>query len=100
MFILKKITNLIVEPFQHICNLSLSKGVFPDAMKIARVIPLFKSGDEHVFNNCRPVSLLPQFSKILEKLFDNRLDIFFDKNCILSECQFDFRNSGSTYGFS
>ena len=36
MFILKKITNFIGEPFRHICNLSLSKGVFPDAMKIAR----------------------------------------------------------------
>ena len=97
MFILKKITNFIVEPFLHICNLSLSKGVFPDVMKIAEVIPLFKSGDKHVFNNYRPVSLLPQFSKILEKLFNNRLDSFIDKNCILSECQYGFRNSRSTY---
>ena len=72
MFILKKITNLIVDPFLHICNISFSKGVFPDALKIARVIPLFKSGDKHVFTNYRPVSLLPQFSKILEKLFNNR----------------------------
>ena len=59
MFILKKITNFIVEHFLHICNLSLSKVVYPEAMKIARVIPLFKSGDKHVFNNYRPVSLLP-----------------------------------------
>ena len=63
----------------HICNLSFSKGVFPDAMKIARVIPLFKSGDKHVFTNYRPVSLLPQFSKILERLFNNRLDSFIEK---------------------
>ena len=66
MFILKKITNFIVDPFLHICNISFSKGVFPDALKIARVIPLFKSGDKHVFTNKRLVSLLPQFSKILE----------------------------------
>ena len=71
--------------------------MFPDAMTIAGVIPLFKSGDKHVFNNHRPVSLLPQFSNILEKLFNNRLDSFIDKNCILSECQFGFRNSRSTY---
>ena len=45
MFILKKITNFIVDPFLHICIISFSKGVFPDALKIARVIPLFKSGD-------------------------------------------------------
>ena len=45
----------------------------------------------------RPVSLLPQFSKILEKLFNNRLDSFIEKNCILCECQYGFRNSWSTY---
>ena len=97
MFILKKITNFIVDPFLHVCNISFSKGVFPDALKIARIIPLFKSGDKHVFTNYRPVSLLPQFSKILEKIFNNRLDSFIEKNCILSECQYIFRNSRSTY---
>ena len=68
MFIFKKITNFIVDPFLHVCNMSFSKGVFPDAFNIARVIPLFKSGDKCVFTNYRPVSLLPQFSKILEKI--------------------------------
>ena len=97
MFILKKITNFIVDPFLHVCNISFSKGVFPDALKIARIIPLFKSGDKHVFTNYRPVSLLPQFSKILEKIFNNRLDSFIEKKCILSECQYGFRNSRSTY---
>ena len=79
MFILKKITDFIVDPLLHICNLSFSKGVFPDVMKIARVIPLFKSGYKHVFTNYRPVSLLPQFSKIFERLFNNRLDSFIEK---------------------
>ena len=83
MFILKKITNCIVDPFLHIYDISFSKGVFPDAWKIARVIPLFKSGDKHVFTNYRPVSLLPQFSKILEKLFNNRLDSFIEKKMYL-----------------
>ena len=71
--------------------------MFPDVIKIARVIPLFKPGDKHVFTNYRPVLLLPQFFKILEKLFNNRLDSFIEKNCILSECQYGFRNSRSTY---
>ena len=60
-------------------------GTFPDKMKIARVIPLFKSGDDSTFNNYRPVSLPPQFSKILEKLFDNRLSAFIEKYNILSD---------------
>ena len=98
MLILKKITKFIVDPFLHICNtLIFSKGVFPDALKIARVIPLFKSGDKHVFTNYRHVSLLPQFPIITEKLFNNRLDSFIEKYCILSECQYGFRNSRSTY---
>ena len=97
MFIFKKITNLNVDPFLHICNISFSKGVFPDALKIAKVIPLFKLGDKHVFTNNRPVPLLLLFYKILEIFFNNRLESFIEKNCILSECQYGFRNSRSTY---
>ena len=80
----------------HICNLSLSSGVFPDDMKIAKVIPLFKAGDKCFFTNYRPISLLPQFSKVLEKLFSVRLLKFIDKCDILSECQYGFRSNRST----
>ena len=69
----------ITKPFTYICNLSFQTGTFPNKMKIAKVIPLYKSGNKHHFTNYRPVSLLPQFSKILEKLFNNRLDNFIDK---------------------
>ena len=68
----------------HICNLSLTSGCFPDKMKVAKVVPLFKSGEMNVFTNYRPVSLLPQFSKILEKIFNNKLDSFIEKYNILS----------------
>ena len=69
MCLIKKLIpyNIIVVPLKHIFNLSLLNGVFPDSMKIARVIPLFKSGNTKEFSNYRPISLLPQFSKILEK---------------------------------
>ena len=43
-------------------------------MKIAKVIPLYKTGDKYHFTNYRPVSLLPKFSKILEKLFADRFN--------------------------
>ena len=65
-------------------------------MKVAKVLPLFKSGDKDSFNNYRPVSLLPQFSKILEKLFDNRMQEFIDKHSLLNECQYGFRQNRST----
>lgn len=65
-------------------------------MKIAKVIPLFKNGDKHNFNNYRPISLLPQFSKILEKLFSSRLEKFLDKHQIISEGQYGFRIGRTT----
>ena len=65
-------------------------------MKIARVIPLFKAGNNNVFTNYRPVSILPQFSKILEKIFNNRLDNFIEKHKILTDSQYGFRRNRST----
>lgn len=50
----------------YICNQSFKKGVFPNSIKLANVIPMFKNGDKHCVDNYRLVSLLPQFSKILE----------------------------------
>ena len=96
MVIVKKVIGDIVKPFTYICNMSFVQGVFPDQMKVAKVIPLFKSGQKNVFTNYRPVSLLPQFSKILEKLFDRWLDTFIDKYELLSNSQYGFRSNRST----
>ena len=65
-------------------------------MKIARVIPLFKSGNTKEFSNYRPISLLPQFSKILEKIYHYRLMDFIDSNQILYKSQYGFRKQMST----
>ena len=63
-------------------------------MKLAKVIPLYKTGKQNVFTNYRPVSLLPQFSKIL--LFSEQLDEFIEKQNILCESQYDFISNRST----
>ena len=96
MDIVKSTVSVIIKPFVHICNLSFCTGVFPRNMKIAKIIPLFKSGDDTSFTNYRPVSLLPQFSKVLEKLFDKRLTDFIEKYNILSNSQYGFRKDRST----
>ena len=96
MSIVRKVIHPILIPLLHICNLSLNSGVFPDAMKIAKVLPFFKSGEDNIFSNYRPVSLLPQFSKILEKLFNNRLVEFIEKFQLLCESQYGFRYQHST----
>ena len=96
MYVLSKVTDQIVKPLVHIFNLSFSSGIFPSEMKTAKVIPVFKSGNRSDFSNYRPISLLSQFSKILEKLFNLRLEQFLISNEILSNCQYGFRSCMST----
>ena len=76
--LLKSISNNITEPLVYICNLSLSDGIFPNELKLANVLPLFKADDPFVFNNYRPVSLLCILSKVFEKIMYNRLIDFLD----------------------
>ena len=96
MEIIKKVIPNIVKPFAYFCNKSFLDGYFPDSMKIARVIPIYKSGEKCRYTNYRPVSLLSQFSKILEKLFETRFTNFIEKNEILSNSQYGFRSNRST----
>ena len=65
-------------------------------MKIARVITIYKAGEKYLFINYRLVSLLPQFSKILENIYCSRLDKFISKHDILSNSQYGFRQNMST----
>ena len=96
MNLVKKIIPFILVPLKHICNSSLEQGVFPDDMKIARVIPLFKSGDDQTVSNYRPISLLPQFSKILENIFNSRIMNFLNAKQVLYFRQYGFRKNMST----
>jgi hypothetical protein len=86
----------IALPLTHIINQSLITGEVPKQMKIAKVIPIHKSGDNKVFNNYRPISILPAFSKILEKIVSNRLVSFLESNNLLYEHQYGFRAKRST----
>ena len=94
--IIKKTFELYMEPLKHVLNLSITQGFFPNEMKIARVIPLFKGGDSTKFSNYRPVSILPIFSKLLERLMYNRILKFINKHNILYKYQFGFRANYST----
>ena len=80
----------------HIFDLSLKKGVFPDKLKIARVTPIFKSGDKEFVSNYRPISVLSCFSKILERIMYNRLYSFLINNNILYTKLFGFQKEHST----
>lgn len=63
MTIIKKVVAGIVKPFTYICNLSFQTGIFLSKNKTAKVIPLFKTGDKHLFTNYRPVFSSPTVFK-------------------------------------
>ena len=73
MTILQACSLYITSPLNYICNRALLTGIFPDRLKFATVRPLFKKGDKRDISNYRPISLLPVFSKILERVMHTRL---------------------------
>ena len=94
--IMKQCEDKYIVPLTHIINVSITKGYFPEEFKLAKVLPIFKSGDDQNIQNYRPISILPLFSKILEKIFANHIMDFLDTNKILYDKQFGFRKSHST----
>ena len=97
--ILKEFHNLFSIPISQIFNMSLESGIFPQKMKIALVtlvIPIFKWDDNQDCNNYRPISLLPNISKLSEKIMHTRLSKFLEDNKCLFSKQFGFRNKHST----
>jgi Reverse transcriptase (RNA-dependent DNA polymerase) len=83
-------------PLALVINHSFSKAIFPSALKIAKIIPLHKTGPKTELSNYRPISLLNTFSKIFEKLIYNRMMQFINKHDLLFENQFGFRKHHST----
>jgi hypothetical protein len=96
MKILKYSTHVISAPLTHILNLVLSNGIFPSRLKYSIVKPLFKKGDKMIISNYRPVSLLPAFSKILEKIIYVRLYKLMTIHNVLGGEQYGFRKNSST----
>ena len=94
---IKYISDINVIPLSYICQLSLTQGCFPNELKVAKSIPLYKNGEKSQFNNYMPISLLPLFSKIVERLMYNRLYAFLIKYELLYSLQFGFRNYHATY---
>ena len=95
--IIKQVSSEILKPLTTIFNLSLSTGIVPDRLKVAKVIPIYKKSDPEVFSNYRPVSLLPCFSKKIERLVFDRCFEYINNHEILNAKQFGFRPKHSTY---
>ena len=94
--LLKLSSSLIVSPLTHIINLSLKAGSYPDNLKKAKNIPIFKSGDRSNVNNYRPISMLLAFNKVFEKIISSRLINYLETNHLLADQQHGFRGQRST----
>ena len=86
----------LVKPLMEIFQLSLDSGIFPEIWKKANVVPVFKNkGDKSAVKNYRPVSLLPIFGKIFEKILYDTIYGYFKGNHLFSDCQSGFRKGDS-----
>ena len=94
--ILKIAAPIIVPQLVKVFNLSFENGVFPDLMKLAKVIPIFKSGSKLLVTNYRPISLLSVFSKIFEKLVHQQIYDFLESQSVIYASQFGFQKGRST----
>ena len=94
MILLKQLCEPCSVPLSMIINISLEQGIVPNAMKLAKVIPIYKAKQE--FNNYRPISLLSNISKLLERVVHDRLYSFLTKYNVLYDSQYGFRPKGST----
>ena len=94
--IIKALSQPLSKPLAHVINLSMTQGRFPNKLKSAIVIPIFKKGDSTHAENYRPISILSNISKIFEKVMYKRIYNFLESHNIISDTQFGFRQNHST----
>ena len=93
---LKIVFPFIAKSLLILINKSFTSGSFPNLLKIARVVPIFKGGSPDDLINYRPISVLPSLSKIFERLLYDKLLSFINKFNLISNCQFGFQKNLNT----
>ena len=93
---LKDCREFIVDPLHHIVNLSLQTSTVPTVWKRAKIVPIFKSGDQTQTENYRPISVLPILSKLVEKAVHLQFLKYLEENKLLSDSQYGYRAQRST----
>ena len=94
--LVKLINNDISHCIILIINQSLTSGIFPDRLKIAKVTPIYKKGCQKSISNYRPISVLPVISKIFETVMHEQLTEHFVNNLLFNPQQYGFRKNSST----
>jgi hypothetical protein len=86
----------VTKPLCHLINVSFAVGKFPQNMKLAKIIPIFKKGDKNEAGNYRPIAITSSFSKVYEKIFLARLEDHLKTNNCLTPEQHGFQKGKST----
>jgi len=94
--LLKYVSDTVSLPLATLLNASVSQGVYPAKLKLSKIVPVFKSGDEHDANNYRPISLLSNFNRIFDKLMYSKMISFIEEKGLLYQAQYGFRKAHST----
>ena len=94
--VLKDSIHLIAPVLMDIFNLSISTKIFPDDLKVLKVVPVYKSGERENLNNYRPIAVLPTIARVFEKLLYRQLYSYLMNNKLLDDRQFGFRCLHST----
>ena len=94
--LLKCIAPSIIKPLTLITNQIMKTGIFPNKLKLAKVIPIYKKDDPTQVTNNRPISLLPVLSKVIEKTIAKQLSGYFEDNILFNQNQYGFRPGHST----
>ena len=79
-----------------VINQTLSTGIFPDSLNVAKVIPLYKKGDKALLDNHRPIFILPSISKIFVKFIFNQINDHFTSHDLYYDGPYGFREKHST----
>lgn len=94
--LLRTITDVVLIPLTKLINQCIGEGVFPDPLKIASVLPIYKGGDRDDPLNYRPISILPVISKIFEKSLAKQIMDHFESMHLITANQYGFRSGKST----
>lgn len=93
---IKQCLDILLDPITDMVNKCFDTGCFPEILKTARVVPIFKSGDSLSPSNYRPISILDDFSKILEQCIFHKISAFTTKYDLISKFQFGFQKHSGT----
>ena len=96
VYIFKYLKNLVAPTIAYLFNRTLTEGIFPECLKLARIVPIYKSDNKQDVSNYRPISTLPVLAKIFEKLMHSRLTRYIDHNNLITKHQFGFQTGLNT----